>query len=88
MSIRIICPSCRKQYNLAETMQGKTVVCRECQSRIDVPTLARKGRDEQASRQAEERTAISTRPASAAGRASREEDVRASTPAGQTPIPP
>ena len=44
MSIRIICPSCRKHYNLAETMQGKTVACRECRSPINVPFLARKGR--------------------------------------------
>ncbi len=88
MSIRIICPSCRKHYNLAETMQGKTVACRECRSPINVPFLARKGRGAEAGRQDDERIASSSRPASAAGRADRDKDVRTSTPAGRTPIPP
>ncbi|HTU22844.1 MAG TPA: trypsin-like peptidase domain-containing protein [Gemmataceae bacterium] len=74
MSIRIVCPSCRKVYNLADTMQGKTVLCRACQASITIPSPAGKGRREETSRSSDERIAKSTRSASAATRVSREED--------------
>ncbi len=65
MSIRVVCPSCRQVYNLDEAKQGKTVLCRGCQSPIAVPTLGRTPDD---------RIATSARPAGAAGRAGRDED--------------
>ncbi|MGH7172188.1 MAG: hypothetical protein ACRELG_18080 [Gemmataceae bacterium] len=34
MSIRVVCPSCHKVYTLDESMQGKNVRCRACQSAI------------------------------------------------------
>jgi hypothetical protein len=74
MSIRIVCPSCRKVYNVGEAMQGKTVRCHACQTSIAIPALARKGAREGPSQPSEERIATSSRPAGAAGRASRDED--------------
>jgi hypothetical protein len=67
MSIRIVCPSCSKVYNLDETVQGKTVLCRACRSPIVVPALARQGRPD-------ERIAAPSRPMSMAERAGRDDD--------------
>jgi hypothetical protein len=74
MTIRIVCPSCRKLYNLVETLQGKTVCCRACRSPIAVPALTPKGRREGPGRPTDGRIATSARPASAAGRGSRDDD--------------
>jgi S1-C subfamily serine protease len=73
MSIRVACPSCRKVYNLDDTVQGKTVLCRDCRSPIAVPALAQ-GRREAGGRPPDDRIATSSRPASAAGRAGHDED--------------
>lgn len=76
MSIRIVCPSCRKVYNLDESSQGKTVRCRECRSPISVPALARQGRRDDGNRPADDRITMSSRPASAAGSPRRDDDDR------------
>jgi hypothetical protein len=72
MSIRVACPSCRKAYNLDESQQGKTVLCRECRSPITVP--APQGRRADGGRPADDRIATSARPAGAAGPAGRDEE--------------
>ncbi len=75
MSIRIACPSCRKVYTLDDAMQGKTVRCRDCRSAFTVGTLAPQGRRGDGSRPAEDRITSSSRPASAPGRAGRDDDM-------------
>src|SRR5579875_264396 len=74
MSIRAVCPSCRKVYNLDESMQGKIVRCRECQSPFAVPALSRQGRRDDGSRPSAEHITLSSRPANAGGRVSRDDD--------------
>lgn len=74
MSIRTVCPSCRKVYNLDESMQGKTVRCRECQSAFSIPAPSREARRDSGPRPADDRIATSSRPASAAPKASRDDD--------------
>jgi S1-C subfamily serine protease len=44
MSIRVVCPSCDKVYNLDESLQGKRVVCRECKQPMEVPAAPRRER--------------------------------------------
>ncbi|HTU18065.1 MAG TPA: trypsin-like peptidase domain-containing protein [Gemmataceae bacterium] len=81
MSIRTVCPSCRKVYNLDDSMQGKSVRCRECQSPITVPALPRQGRRDDSSRPADDRISTSSRPANAKVRASRDDDKPQRRPA-------
>jgi S1-C subfamily serine protease len=81
MTIRTVCPSCRKVYNLDESMQGKTVRCRECQSPFAVPASSRQGRRDDGSRPADERITMSSRPANTAGQISRDDDKPQRRPA-------
>ncbi len=39
MGIKISCPNCDRKYNLADTMAGKTIRCKDCekQFRVDDP---------------------------------------------------
>ena len=76
MSIRTVCPSCRTVYNLDESLQGKTVRCRECKSPIAVPVPSRPGRRDDSSRPADDRIAKSSKPAIAAVPARREDDEK------------
>lgn len=74
MSIRTVCPSCQKAYNLDDSIQGKTVRCRECQARFVVPAQSRPERRDDSSRATDDRISKSSRPANAAGRASRDDE--------------
>jgi S1-C subfamily serine protease len=71
MSIRVVCPSCDKVYNLDENMEGKKVVCRECKAPITVSAGRLSRNDDRPSR--DERTTAS-RPGSSAGRFRRDDD--------------
>jgi tetratricopeptide (TPR) repeat protein len=37
MAIHSVCPACRAEYDLADHLGGKRVVCRQCQQAFDVP---------------------------------------------------
>jgi hypothetical protein len=37
MTIRVACPGCRKEYNLAPDLVGKRVRCKACQTSFPVP---------------------------------------------------
>jgi S1-C subfamily serine protease len=75
MSIRVVCPSCDKVYNLDESMEGKKVVCRECKGAIPVGSTSRNGRDhDRGSR--DERLTKSPRSNGAVGRSRFDDDDR------------
>jgi S1-C subfamily serine protease len=74
MSIRIVCPSCDKAYNLDDSMHGKTVLCRECNRPFSVSAAPALPRREDDRRSREERNAPASRPASSEGRYRRDDD--------------
>jgi hypothetical protein len=67
MAIRVACPSCRKEYNLAPKLAGKRVRCPACQTNIPVPG------DGAVNGQAAEAAAVRTAPK--AVRPAADEDV-------------
>jgi len=81
MSIRTACPSCQKLYNFDDSLQGKTVRCRECRSTFPVPTLSRQVRRDEVSRPTDERITMSSRPSKAAGRADYDDEKPLRRPA-------
>ncbi len=57
MSIRVVCPSCEKVYNLDDNMRGKKVQCRECKKPFEIPRVDRQEKREEDRRSQEDRTA-------------------------------
>ena len=47
-TFRLICPNlrCRATLTVSEAARGKVVRCRQCQSRVAVPTKAQQGADQ------------------------------------------
>ncbi len=74
MSIRVVCPSCDKAYNLDESLQGKKIQCRECKSAITVAAPGRKERRDDDRPARDDRIAKTARQASPAGRSRRDEE--------------
>jgi predicted Zn finger-like uncharacterized protein len=66
MAIRTTCPSCRAVYNLADSLAGKTVRCKECQTAIVVRAAKRSAEvdddESETGRASGTREKIQTRP--------------------------
>src|ERR1700690_2488983 len=61
MSIRVVCPSCDKVYNLEDSMRGKKVLCRSCKEPIAIPSASRKEEPEDDRRSRDDRIKESPR---------------------------
>jgi predicted Zn finger-like uncharacterized protein len=81
MAISTVCPSCQKVYKLDESLQGKTVRCRACQSSFTVPPLSRQPSRDHDKRPTDDRISMSSRQGNAAGRASRDDEKPQRRPA-------